>query len=221
LLVHRGWANDSVTALSQARAVAGRWVYPVHRLDRGTSGVLVFALSPEVARDVQALFEQGLVEKRYLALVRGLSPETIVVEHALSRDDGSSALPATTRVRRLSSYPVLDELTGICRRYSWVEARPEAGRTHQIRRHLKHVNHQIIGDVRYGKGQHNRLFRRRFGLARMVLHAAELSLPLPGREQPVRVCAPLPGELVSLLTALAQSPDGDGDGDPADALNHR
>lgn len=202
LIVHRGWANDRVTALDLARSLAGCWVYPAHRLDRGTSGVLVFGLSPAAARALERAFAADLVQKRYLALVRGMAPDAITIDHAIAKEEGKPKVPSTTHVARVAHCEVENDETGVTRRYSWVEARPETGRPHQIRRHLKHIAHPIVGDVRYGKAEHNRLFRRRFGVERMVLHAAEFSFPHPTEARRVSVSAPLPDELVALLRAL-------------------
>jgi tRNA pseudouridine65 synthase len=205
LVVHRGWADDDVTALDLARQLARRWVYPVHRLDRSTSGVLVFGLSPDVARAVEQAFQQNLVNKRYLALVRGMAPDNVSVDHPIAKDKDKPKLDSLTHVARLDHYEVSNDETGLTRRYSWVEARPVTGRPHQIRRHLKHISHPIVGDVRYGKAEHNRLFRRRFGLERMVLHAESISLPHPTEERRLTLNAPLPAELVRLLDALRAS----------------
>lgn len=202
LVVHRGWATDRVTALDLARQLAGQWVYPAHRLDRGTSGVLVFGLSPEVAHVMERAFGSDLVAKRYVALVRGMAPDAVRVDHPIAKDKGKPKLPSSTQVSRLAHYVVHNDETGLSRRYSWVEARPFTGRPHQIRRHLKHITHPIVGDVRYGKAEHNRLFRRRFGIERLVLHAAELALPHPSDGRPLTVNAPLPDELARLLDAL-------------------
>jgi tRNA pseudouridine65 synthase len=205
IIVHRGWAQDEVTALSLVRNQIGHWVYPVHRLDRGTSGALVFATSPEFAARLGEAFAQERVHKRYLALVRGLAPEHVVVDHPLAKEPDKPKLPSITEVVRLSHYPVVNELTGNCREYSWVQAEPRTGRVHQVRRHLRHINHPIIGDVRYGKAEHNRLFRRRFGFDRLALHASSIIFPHPVHETPVEVQAPLATELQALLTTLQSS----------------
>jgi tRNA pseudouridine65 synthase len=205
MIVHRGWAQDEVTVLSVLRDLLGQWVYPVHRLDRGTSGALIFALTPEIASTLGQAFMEDRVSKRYLALVRGQAPEQALVDHAIAKEPGKPKQPSQTRVARLFSHPLTDELTGISRNYSWVEAWPLTGRAHQVRRHLKHLNHPIIGDVRYGKSEHNRLFRRRFGLERMALHAERVSFPHPLQGGRVEVVAPVPEDLTSVLTALAAS----------------
>jgi tRNA pseudouridine65 synthase len=193
LAVHRGQSRDPVHALELVRDAVDRYVYPVHRLDRATSGVLVFALSQEAARHVGRTFEEGEVVKRYLALVRGAPPDRVRVDHALSREDGDPQ-PAVTEIATLSRYG----------RYALVEARPETGRTHQIRRHLKHLSCPIIGDVRYGKGEHNRFFREHHGLHRLALHAASLTLRDPSTTERVTISAPLPDVLARTLLSLEE-----------------
>jgi tRNA pseudouridine65 synthase len=195
MVVHRGWAQDRVVALTAVRDLLNRRVFPVHRLDRGTSGALLFALDPGAARGLQEAFAAGAVEKRYLALVRGVVPEEGVIDHPLPREGdraGAPRAPAVTRFRRL----------GVFERYSLVEAVPETGRQHQIRRHFKHLSHPLIGDVQFGKGEHNRLFRERFGLHRLALHALEIGFPHPAQGGRVRVRAPLPEDLAGPLAAM-------------------
>lgn len=196
LAVHRGWADDDEFAMTLVRDQLGQWVYPVHRLDRGASGVLLFGLSSEAARELCRCFEKHEVEKRYVALVRGAPPEALTIDHPLKPDNSGVPQPAVTDVRRLAQYG----------RYAWVEARPRTGRLHQIRRHLKHIACPLIGDVRYGKGEHNRLFRERYDLHRLALHAAELQLTCPNA-QPLHVQAPLPPDLERALQLLQADVD--------------
>ena len=192
LAVHRGHSQDSVHALELVRDQVGAYVYPVHRLDRGTSGVLVFALTPEAARSLSSAFEAGSVEKRYLAIVRGVPPENARVDHPLSRDHGKTPQSAVTELRTLVRYG----------RYALVEAIPRSGRTHQIRRHLKHLSCPIIGDVRYGKGDHNRWFRTRYAFHRLALHASSLTLFDTTTQEHVTIHAPLPEAFATTLVAL-------------------
>lgn len=192
LAVHRGAARDRVVALQLVRDRVGRHVHAVHRLDRATSGVLLFALDPATARRMQERFEAGEVEKRYLALVRGIPPEAGLIDHPVPKDEDGPRVPAATEFRRLAVFE----------RYALVEARPLTGRRHQIRRHFKHISHPLIGDVRYGKGEHNRLFRERFGLHRLALHALELAFPHPGTGEPLRITAPVPEDLARPLRAM-------------------
>jgi tRNA pseudouridine65 synthase len=193
LAVHRGWADDDVFAMTLLRDQLGQWVYPVHRLDRGASGVLLFGLSPVAARALCERFEKHEVRKRYVALVRGAPAEALVIDHALRPDNSDIAQAAVTEVRRLAQFG----------RYAWVEARPRSGRLHQIRRHLKHVSCPIIGDVRYGKGEHNRLFRERYALHRLALHAAQLQLQAPSGVE-LDLQAPLPADLARAVDMLSE-----------------
>jgi tRNA pseudouridine65 synthase len=192
LLVHRGWARDGVPALQRLRDQLGRYVYPVHRLDRATSGVLVFALSSEVARDLQRLFEVGAIQKRYLAVCRGHDPDLRRVDHPLAKTKGAEKRPAVTDFRLLGQFE----------RYGLFEAFPRTGRTHQIRRHLKHASHPIIGDTEYGKGEHNRLFRERFQFHHLALHCHRLTFEHPRGQGPITIEAPLTKELGALLARM-------------------
>lgn len=199
LLTHRGWAGDRDTALTRARELAGAYVYPAHRLDRATSGALVLGLTPEVARALGAQLESGVFRKAYLALVRGVAPEAALIDHPLARLDGDGhkdaareRQPARTRVVRL----------GVLERYSLVCVEPLTGRAHQIRRHLKHVSCPILGDTRYGKGEHNRACRERFGLRRLALHAHAIGFEHPATGAAIELHAPLPEDLAAPLAAM-------------------
>jgi tRNA pseudouridine65 synthase len=192
IVVHRGWADDDGGLLVAVRERLGRRVWPAHRLDRGASGVVAFALDEEAAGALGAAFAEGRTDKRYLALVRGHPPEHVVIDHPIpARPDGPRA-PAVTEVRRL----------GVWERYALVEAVPRTGRLHQIRRHLKHISCPLIGDVNYGKGEHNRLFRERFGLHRLALHALALRVPHPSTGAPVEAWAPPGGSLAACLAEI-------------------
>jgi tRNA pseudouridine65 synthase len=190
--VHRGWARDGIPALQVLRNQISCPVHPVHRLDRPTSGVLLFATSGEVHRLVQQQFTDHTVDKRYLALCRGHDETLTQVDHPLAKREDLEPRPAVTDFKLLGHFE----------RYGLFEARPRHGRLHQIRRHLRHASHPIIGDVRYGKGEHNRLFRTRFGFHRLALHALSLSLRHPRTEQPLTLRAALPPEFSQLLEAL-------------------
>jgi tRNA pseudouridine65 synthase len=196
MAVHRGLSRDRIVVLQTLRDVLDRRVYPVHRLDRATSGALLLALDAGTARRLQEQFASGRVEKRYLALVRGIPPEEGVIDHPVPRGPGGERVPAVTGFRRLATFE----------RYALVEARPRTGRYHQIRRHFKHLSHPLIGDVRYGKGEHNRLFRERFGLHRLALHALELAFEHPGTGEALRITAPVPEDLAGPLRAMGMGP---------------
>ena len=186
LAVHRGWATDKVTAMTVARAKTRRHVHPVHRLDRGTSGVLVFAFDAETASLFSAQLREHAVEKRYLALVRGVTPEQGRIDHPVPRSPKGPRADAVTAYVRLGV--ALD-------RYSLVEVVPETGRLHQIRRHMKHINHPLIGDTRYGDGRENRKLRAEHGLARLALHASSIRFAHPHGGAAIHIVAPLPDDL--------------------------
>ena len=194
LLVHRGWGDDSDVAMMRVRDALGMRVNPVHRLDRGTSGVLVFALTPEATTQMGALFAQGSVTKLYRALVRGRPPAEGVIDSPVPRREDGPRVPAVTHYRLLATSPV--------ERCSLVEARPETGRLHQIRRHLKHLGHPLIGDVNYGKGALNRQYRAQYQLHRLALHAQAISFVHPITGETLEVCAPVPEDLAGTLRAL-------------------
>ena len=164
------------------------------RLDRGTSGVLLFALEPAAAADVGRAFQAGRVEKLYLALVRGVPPESGSVDHPIPRVAGGERVAAVTDFRLIARSPT--------ERCSLVLARPRTGRLHQVRRHLKHISHPLVGDVRYGRGDINRHYRANYSLCRLALHAWSLELPHPHTGSPLRLHAPMPADLAVALTAL-------------------
>jgi tRNA pseudouridine65 synthase len=185
LLSHRGWANDRVTVMTWARGRFGKSVVPVHRLDRATSGVMLLCRVPTLIPALQEQFSTGRVVKNYLALTRGICPEAGIIDHGLKKSKLHERRPARTAVRRLHTEE----------RYSLVEARPYTGRQHQVRRHLKHLSHPIIGDTRYGKGEHNRRFRTEFGLHRLALHASRLCVVHPTTGAVLSFAAELPEDL--------------------------
>jgi tRNA pseudouridine65 synthase len=187
LSVHRGDDQGSTFAMSLARDAIGQWVYPVHRLDRATSGVLVFALSPERARTLQEAFSSREVEKSYLAIVRGKPPPHGVVDSPMEKREGGPDVEAVTEFETLF---VSDTI-----RLSLVEARPRTGRRHQVRRHLRRINHPIAGDVRYGKGIENRAYRVELGLYRLGLHARRLSFSHPVTGDRVEFNSAVPEDL--------------------------
>jgi len=194
LLVHRGWDNDDDVAMFRVRDALGQHVYPVHRLDRGTSGALLFARTREAAAVVSRAFESGRVEKQYLALVRGAPPDAGVIDYPLPKSEGQARVPAVTR------YQVVGRST--VDRCSLVLAMPETGRLHQVRRHLRHIDHPLVGDVRHGSGEINRRYRAEYNLHRLALHAVELAFPHPVTDARIVVTAGLPEDLASALAAL-------------------
>lgn len=231
LLTHRTMLDRHETrfALQQVRDQIGQRVYLAHRLDRGTSGVLLFALDEESARHLGRQFEQGQVQKRYLAVVRGHPPATGEIDHPLSRqrDDyegarpnsSQAAQPALTRYRRLATVELpfaVDRYP--TSRYALLELEPRTGRRHQLRRHLKHIAHPIIGDATYGKGVHNRFFQQQFGCGRLLLACLEMTLRHPDDDRPLRLQAPLAADFARLLAQLGWPPPVPAAGAPHDPM---
>jgi tRNA pseudouridine65 synthase len=190
MLVHRGWGRAAVVLCDLVRNLTGvDRVHPVQRLDRGASGAVLFALDPETTRLLQDLSPSGGFVKSYLALVRGRPLEEGIIDHPIPRRPGGPRVQAVTGFRRLASVSCQP------RDVSLVEAVPRTGRLHQIRRHLKHIGHPLIGDSNYGRTELNREMAARYGLARLALHCRSVALTLPGHPEPLRVTAPLPPDL--------------------------
>lgn len=215
LLVHRSPIDPTARefALQLTRDQLGRAVYPVHRLDRATSGALVFALSPGAARGLAAQFESGTVKKEYLAVVRGYAPERAEIDYALKEELDRKADPharrdkpaqsALTEIERLALIELPYQVDKFpTARYSLIQARPKTGRKHQIRRHLRHIGHPIVGDVTHGVGTHNRFFETHFKIRRLLLACTALELKHPENGERLRVEAPLASELARLFGEL-------------------
>ena len=194
LLVHRGWDNDDDVAMFRVRDALGQHVHPVHRLDRGTSGALLFARTREVAATLSHAFEAGQIDKQYLALVRGEPPSSGVIDYPIPKSLGKPRVPAVTRFRLLGRSAV--------DRCSLVLASPETGRLHQVRRHLRHIDHPLVGDVRHGSGEINRHYRAEYGLYRLALHALTIAFAHPVTGARLEVTAPVPEDLSAVLTKL-------------------
>lgn len=203
-------------ALQMLRDQIGREVHPVHRLDRGVSGVLLFALDRDTTRAMSGIFETREVKKSYLAVVRGWPPEQGEIDHPLSRRHDpyewrgesveEAAQPAVTRYRRLATVELPHAVDPFpTSRYALVRLEPLTGRRHQLRRHLKHIAHPIIGDSRYGKGPHNRLFKELFNCGRLLLACVELRLHHPATGAALTITAPLRGDFAALVRRLGWS----------------
>jgi tRNA pseudouridine65 synthase len=210
MLVHRSAIDrhETIFAMQTLRDMLGQRVYPLHRLDKPTSGVLLFALDRETARTMGERFGQRQVAKRYLGLVRGWpgdSPDQQGwqrIDHPLKEeldaytdelaDPDKPAQTAITRyrVRARCELPIANGRHPSSR-YALVEAWPETGRKHQIRRHMKHIFHPLVGDTTYGDGRHNRIFRDHFDNRRLLLAATRLQFNHPHTNESVRIdCAP-------------------------------
>lgn len=205
LFVHRsGLSGERHSALSIVRDQVGARLWPVHRLDRATSGVLLFARSPEAARALMQQWQAAETGKSYLAVVRGWLPEAGDIDHPLRRLEGKEQLQeAVTQYRSLfyAELPISDGRHATAR-YTIVELTLRTGRRHQLRRHMAHLRHPIIGDVNYGDGRHNRLFREQLHSHRLLLHAVVLAFRQPFTNELVRVYSEPGQDLQALLSAM-------------------
>ena len=216
LLVHRSPIDRHETefALQYARELnEGEHVYPVHRLDRPTSGLLLFARDPETASVLGQAFMAGAVRKTYQAVVRGWTPESGVIDlplrdKAMDKRDTSEQVmrEACTRYQRLATTELPVAIEGYASsRYSLVELYPETGRQHQLRRHLQHISHPIIGDTNYGRTRHNHFFAERFGAARLMLAATALSFQHPATGEAMTLTAQPEASFQRVLTIFVKA----------------
>ncbi|RZK48428.1 MAG: pseudouridylate synthase [Pedobacter sp.] len=204
LLVHRSKIADDTSefALQILRDQLDQHVYPCHRIDRKTSGLLVFALSKEVEIACQKLFQEGLVDKSYLAILRGFAPEEGIIDYPLKKENGQLQ-EAITKFKRLQKVEIPWALGNhATSRYSLVRAYPQTGRMHQIRKHFAHIFHPIIGDRPHGCNKQNRFFKQIHQLDSMCLHAEYLSFKHPISEEIIKVYAPLQAEFNAYLKLM-------------------
>ena len=203
LLVHKSLIDkhEKLNAMQLLRDQLGQWVYPVHRLDKPTSGVLLFALNPECARELSRQFENQEVSKTYWAIVRGHPPEQGSIDHPIKPSidfkrkkplKPKPAQEAVTEFKRLSTIELpycVDRYP--TSRYALLELKPKTGRKHQIRKHLKHISHPIIGDPKYGKSKHNQFFQTHFKSSRLLLASTALSIYHPEAQEEMLFSAPV------------------------------
>ncbi|MFC3093139.1 tRNA pseudouridine(65) synthase TruC [Alteromonas sediminis] len=215
LLVHRSPLDKRAQhfAVQQLRDQVGRHVYPVHRLDRPTSGVLLFAFSPDTVALLQKNWDRG-VQKRYQALVRGwvkgagiidyplrYEPDKIAEKHK-REDNVQQAMSYYQSIQHYQApYPVGRYKTG---RYSLVELGLYTGRKHQLRRHMAHIRHPIVGDTTHGDGKQNAFMRAQFGCEHLALSCISIQFVHPKTGRTVMVSSPRSENFESCLTQLAQ-----------------
>ena len=194
MLVHRSALDrhDYNNALRDLRKQTGRYLYPVHRLDKPTSGVLLFALSREAATCLSAQFEHALARKNYLAVVRGHCDEQGTIDHAVRDRDARDKKPADALTRYVTTATIelpyaVDRYPTT--RYSLLQIQPRTGRRHQIRLHMKHISHPIVGDTNYGKTPHNKFFASHYECYRLLLHAHSISIKEPHSDKTITITA--------------------------------
>lgn len=195
LLVHRTKiANDATEfALQILRDQLGRKVYPAHRIDRKTSGILLFSLDENIDSLMQQQFSEGKVDKRYLAIVRGFTPDEELIDYPLKKENGKLQ-DAITKYKTVDRSELNIPFAGHpTSRYSLLEVEPLSGRMHQIRKHLAHVHHPIIGDRPHGCNKQNKLFKEKWAMMRMMLHAHSISFNHPISNDEISISA-IPSE---------------------------
>ena len=218
LLVHRTMLarGEKWFAMQLLRDQLGQHVFPVHRLDRPTSGLMVFALSAEVAKIMGEQFAAHAVEKTYHAVVRGYLAgegrvdyalqeelDAIADKHAQQNKAAQSAVTDYQCVQQVE-LPVAVSKKHATSRYSLVKLQPKTGRKHQLRRHMAHLRHPIIGDTNHGDGRHNKFFRQHFGIHRLLLVANELRFNHPISGQPLHFSLPLPAAFLQPFTVTCE-----------------
>ncbi|WP_260259576.1 tRNA pseudouridine(65) synthase TruC [Vibrio intestinalis] len=202
MLVHRSWLDKHETqfVMQTLRDQIGQHVFPLHRLDRPTSGVLIFALSSEVASQVMPMFANHEMQKTYHAIVRGWIEEGGTLDYALKVEldkiadkfasEEKQAQEAVTDYLPLAKVEIpISTGRFPTTRYCLMELSPQTGRKHQLRRHMAHLRHPIVGDTTHGDGKHNKLFREHFDSHRLLLHASSLSFVHPFTQQNITIKA--------------------------------
>ncbi len=201
-MVHKSGIARDVTefALQRLRNQLNRHVYPCHRLDRKTSGVLLFGLSKDAHKLMSKAFHERQVKKKYHAIVRGFSLDSETINYALKNDSGlkQSAITRYETIERFElNLPFGKHLTS---RYSFLEIEPESGRMHQIRKHMAHIFHPILGDRPHGCNKQNKLWKEKFGMTSMMLHASSLAFIHPFNKNTVEIKCPLSAEIKCVLS---------------------
>ena len=211
-LVHRSWLDkhETVVVVQTLRDQIGQHVFPVHRLDRPTSGVLLFALSSEIARLMSEQFATKQIEKTYHAIVRGYVEGEATIDYPLVEeldkiadkfsDNNKPAQDAVTTYRGISKIEIPIKVGKFdTARYSFVELKPKTGRKHQLRRHMKHIFHPILGDSKHGDLHQNRGFAEFFSIKRLMLHASKLQITHPINHDPIIIEANLDQQWQDIL----------------------
>ena len=204
LLVHKSpiAADVKEFALQILRDQLNKHVYPVHRLDRKTSGVLLFTFSQDHLIDLNNQFMDGTIIKKYHAIVRGHTPDKQTIDYPLTTDSGKTQ-NAITHFSTIETSEIPYALGNhSTQRYSLVEAIPETGRMHQLRKHFAHIFHPIIGDRPHGCNKQNRFFKETFNMDSMMLHASELQCKHPQTGERITIKAPLSEEFTRMLKVL-------------------
>lgn len=204
LLVHKSKmaADADEFALQMLRDQINQHVYPAHRLDRKTSGILLFSLNKEIDSAIQQLFAEQKIKKTYWAVVRGFTPDQESIDYPLKKENGTLQ-EAITHFKTLKRFEIpLQSGKHLTSRYSLIEIEPETGRMHQIRKHMAHIFHPILGDRPHGCNKQNKLWKNNFGMDTMMLHAKKLEFTHPRTQIKIEIQADLQPEFLRVLNIL-------------------
>lgn len=204
LLVHQSpIARDAEEfALQMLRDQIGQNVWPAHRLDRKTGGLLIFSLHKETNGLIQKLFRENLIQKKYLAIVRGHTPDEMEIDYPLKKENGLMQ-EAFTFFKTLQKAEIEIAFGKyLTSRYSLVEAEPQTGRMHQLRKHFAHIHYPIIGDRPHGCNKQNKLFKDTWQMDTMLLHASELEFIHPVSKEKLNLRAPLQTEFKRMMELM-------------------
>ncbi|MGQ8366287.1 pseudouridine synthase [Glaciecola sp. 1036] len=216
MLVHRSAIDrrETVFLMQTLRDQLNCHVYPLHRLDKPTSGLVLFAKSSEIASQLQPQFEQQLIEKHYIAVVRGFVHEAKEIDYPLvekldkmtdNLDKQNLAKAAITNLLPLATLEIDKPVSRYPKaRFSLVNLKPITGRKHQLRRHMAHIRHPIIGDTTHGDGKQNRFAREELNFHRLALHAYSMMFTHPVTLQKIAVMAKIDGELKALVKTFSE-----------------
>jgi len=204
ILVHRTpISEDRRFVLQLLRNQIGQRIYPAHRLDRGTSGVLVFGKNREAASRLAEQLRAKTIEKEYLAIVRGYIDREGIIDYPLSSDKHKEPQEAITRYELLRQIEIEAAISRYkTARYSLVKVIPETGKMHQIRKHFSHIRHPVIGDKKHGDIKHNKYFKSNFNVSRLLLHSSYFAFRHPESNQKIEIKAPLDKEFTKALQLL-------------------
>jgi len=204
LLVHRSpiAADAEEFAVQTLRDQIGKWVTPVHRLDRKTAGVLLFALDKETEIAMHKQFMEGLVNKKYLAVVRGHTIDSEEIDYPLRKENGAMQDARTAYVTLQRAELPIALGNHPSSRYSLVEATPTTGRMHQLRKHFSHIFHPIIGDRTHGCNKQNRMFKENWNMTTMLLHASYQAFHHPLTGERIEITAPLQNEFIRMMELM-------------------
>ena len=204
LLVHRTKIADDAEefALQLLRDQLNQTVFPAHRLDRKTSGILLFSLSKEMDQLIQNEFYTQKVSKKYLAILRGFSPEELTIDYDLTKENGT-VQNAITHFKTLQHVEIpYPQGKFESARFSLIEARPETGRFHQLRKHFAHIMHPIIGDRPHGCNKQNKWWKETFEMEKMMLHASGLEFTHPITKELISIKANPQAEFIRVCEIL-------------------